>query len=151
MVQSKITAARKKKIKALLSMMNKQNQRLIPVVPPLVEMMDLVTTEEELDYLLQMGTHLHNYEKALKASGMSAYQFQSFFDTMKRKGLVHIEYDETGKEEYRLNAIAVGWYEAGRRRLAAARGRDAGAGVAVGPQSASARSVTPRPCQPGYW
>ena len=111
MVQSKITATRKKKIKALLSMMNKQNQRLIPVVPPLVEMMDLVTTEEELDYLLQMGTHLHNYEKALKASGMSAYQFQSFFDTMKRKGLVHIEYDETGKEEYRLNAIAVGWYE----------------------------------------
>jgi ferredoxin len=43
---------------------------------------------------------------------MSDEKFQSFFETMKRKGLVHIEYDDLGKETYRLNAIAVGWYEA---------------------------------------
>ena len=112
MAQSTMTSARKKKIKTLLSMMNKQNQRFIPIAPPLVEMMDLVTTGEELDYLLQMGTGLFDYEQAAKASKMSDEQFQSFFDTMKRKGLVHIEYDKSGKEEYRLNAIAVGWYEA---------------------------------------
>ena len=38
-------------------------------------------------------------------------KFHSFFDTMQRKGLVHIEHDSSGKEQYRLNAIAVGWYE----------------------------------------
>ena len=112
MAQSTMTSARKKKIKTILAMMNKQNQRFIPIAPPLVEMMDLVTTDEELDYLLQMGTELYDYEQAAKASKMSDEQFQSFFDTMKRKGLVHIEYDKSGKELYRLNAIAVGWYEA---------------------------------------
>jgi len=112
MAQSKMTSTRKKKIKTLLSMMNKQNQRFIPSAPPLVEMMNLVTNDDELDYLLQMGTGLYDYEQAAKASNMSEEQFQSFFDKMKRKGLVHIEHDSNGKEEYRLNAIAVGWYEA---------------------------------------
>ncbi|MCU0599071.1 MAG: 4Fe-4S binding protein [Desulfobacterales bacterium] len=112
MTPSKISSSRKKKIKKLMSMMNKQNQRLIPIAPPLVEMMDLVTTNEEIDYLLQMGTGLFDYKQAAKASNMSDEQFQSFFDTLKRKGLVHIEFDSLGNEEYRLNAIAVGWYEA---------------------------------------
>ncbi|MFC1505079.1 4Fe-4S binding protein [Thermodesulfobacteriota bacterium] len=107
-----MTPTRKKKIKNLLWMMNKQNQRFIPPAPPLVEMMDLVTTEEELDYLLLMGTGWYDYAQALKAGRMPEGQFQAFFDTMQRKGLVHIEYDREGKEKYRLNAIAVGWYEA---------------------------------------
>ena len=112
MEQSKITPARKKKIKTLLSRMNKQNERFFPIVQPLVEMMDLVITDIELDYLLQMGTGLYDYKRAEETSNMSSEQFQSFFDTIKRKGLVHIEFDRNGKEEYRLNAIAVGWYEA---------------------------------------
>jgi ferredoxin len=111
MAQSKINSARKRKIKTLLSMMNKQNVRFIPIAPPLVEMMDLVTTDEELDYLLKMGTGLYNYSQAATGSDMPEEQFQSFFDTMKRKGFIHVEYDNREKEEYRLNAIAVGWYE----------------------------------------
>jgi len=112
MTQSKISSAKKKKIKTVLSMMNKQNERLIPVAPPLVEMMDMVTTDAELDYLLKMDTRLYARDQALMASNMSDSQFEPFFDTMKRKGLVHIEIDSQGNEEYRLNAIAVGWYEA---------------------------------------
>jgi len=112
MAKSKISSARKKKIKTVLSMMNKQNKRFIPIAPPIVEMMDLTTSDDELDYLLQMGTGLYDYEQAVKAGSMSKEQFESFFETMKRKGLVHMEYDSNGKEEYRLNAIAVGWYEA---------------------------------------
>jgi len=111
MEQSKITSARKRKIKTLISMMNKQNQRFIVSAPPLVEMMNLVTSDDELDYLLQMGTGLYNYEQAAKASNMSEEQFQLFFDTMKRKGFIHVEDFSSEKEEYRLNAIAVGWYE----------------------------------------
>lgn len=92
-------------------MMNKQNQRFIVSAPPLVEMMNLVTSDDELDYLLQMGTGLYNYEQAAKASNMPEEQFQLFFDTMKRKGLIHVEDFNSEKEKYRLNAIAVGWYE----------------------------------------
>ena len=102
----------RKKIKTLLSMMNKQNLRFIPIAPPLVEMMNLVTSDDEINYLLQMGTGLYDYERAAKDSGMPEDQFTSFFDEIQRKGLVHIEYDSKGGEKYRLNAIAVGWYEA---------------------------------------
>ena len=112
MEQKKMTSARKKLIKTVLSLMNRQNQRFIPAVRPLVDMMDMVTTDAELDYLAKMGTELYDYDQAVKASHMSNDDFQTFFDTMRRKGLVHSEHDNTGKEVYRLNAIAVGWYEA---------------------------------------
>lgn len=111
MAQIKITSAKKRKIKTLLSMMNKQNVRLIPIAPPLVEMMNLAINDDELDYLLQMGTGLYNYEQAVKTSNMPEEKFQIFFDTIKRKGLIHVEYYASENEEYRLNAIAVGWYE----------------------------------------
>ena len=112
MVQTKIPPARKKKIKKLLSMMNKQNKRFLLIVQPLVEMMDLVVTDVELDYLLKMGAGLYDYNQAEEIGNMSGGQFKTFFETVKRKGLVHIEFDPAGKEKYRLNAIAVGWYEA---------------------------------------
>jgi ferredoxin len=110
MAQSKIPSARKKKIKALLSKMNKQNKRFLPVGPQLAEMINLMTTDEELDYLIKMGTGLYDYKQAKNESSMSEKQFESFFDTMRRKGLVHSEHIN-GKERFRLNAIAVGWYE----------------------------------------
>jgi Pyruvate/2-oxoacid:ferredoxin oxidoreductase delta subunit len=111
MEQLSIPPQRKKKIKKVLSLMNKQNQRLIPVTNPIVEMMDLTTTDEELDYLLAMGTEFFDYEQAGGIGHVPKEKFSSFFDTIKRKGLVHVDQDQTGKEIYRLNAIAVGWYE----------------------------------------
>lgn len=91
--------------------MNKQNKRFIPIAPPIVEMMDLTTSDDELDYLLKMGIGWYGYKQAVKAGGMPEEKFKSFFETMKRKGLVHAEHDSDGMEKYRLNAIAIGWYE----------------------------------------
>ena len=56
-------------------MMNKQNQRLIPIAPQLVEMMDMVTTDQEIDYLLQMGTGLFDYKQALELNDRVALFF----------------------------------------------------------------------------
>lgn len=112
MASSKIPSARKKKIKTLLSMMNRQTQRFIVVAPPMVEMMDMVITDEELDYLLKMGTGLYSRQTAMKAVDMPVKKFNAFFDTLLHKGLLHIEFDADGGRQYRLNAIAVGWYEA---------------------------------------
>lgn len=105
-------SARKKKIKKVLSMMNKQNERFLVVAPPLVEMMNMSTEDSELDFLIQMGTGHYSYEDALKQSRMSHDRFESFFETLQKKGLVHAEKDEEGRRAFRLNAIAVGWYEA---------------------------------------
>jgi len=108
----KMTSARKKKIKTLLARMNKQNQRFIIIAPPLMEMMHMTIEDDELDYLLKMGTGLHSFEQVRKISTFDDDRFQKFFDTLLRKGLVHEEIDNSAKSEYRLNAIAVGWYEA---------------------------------------
>jgi len=111
MAALKISPARKKKIRTLLAMMNKQNKRLIPIAPPLIEMMDLTVTEKELDYLLMMGIKSYDYEVGLNSGNLPDNQFRAFFEEMQKKGLVHVDFDENGKEKYRLNAIAVGWYE----------------------------------------
>lgn len=111
MTQIKMGFARKKKIKALLSMMSKQGYRLIPIAMPLVEMMNLFITDNELDFLLRMGRRLYSYQDGLVAGNMPDEKFQPFFDTLKRKGLIHIEHNCGVEEKYRLNAIVVGWYE----------------------------------------
>jgi len=112
MSKASIPPARKKKIKKLLSMMNKQNDRFFLIAPPLVEMMDISITDAELDFLLKMGFDHYDDETAQSASAMPDAEFEAFFDRIKRKGLVHIESGARGNETYRLNAIAVGWYEA---------------------------------------
>ena len=112
MTNTPIPSVRKKKIKKLLSMMNKQNDRFFLIAPPLVEMMDLSITDAELDFLLKMGFDRYDTETAKSAAAQPDAAFDAFFDPIKRKGLVHIELDEKGNETYRLNAIAVGWYEA---------------------------------------
>jgi ferredoxin len=119
------SAGRRKQIKALLSRMNKQNERFIVVAPPLIDMMDMTIEDQELDFLLQMGTGLKDFDQVRKLSNLSDDRFSRFFDTLKRKGLVHIEFDPNGNETYRLNAIAVGWYEAMMHYLAGKPGERA--------------------------
>lgn len=111
MAKSIIKKGRKKKIRKLLSMMGKQNQRFFPITPPLVEMMDLTISDPELDFLLKMNTTTYSFEQASTASEMSDDQFNRFFKTIKQKGLVDIEYGAFEDVKYSLNAIAVGWYE----------------------------------------
>jgi Pyruvate/2-oxoacid:ferredoxin oxidoreductase delta subunit len=91
--------------------MNKQNLRFILVAPPLVDMMDMVIADDELEFLLKMGTKSYNFDTAQSLSKISGKNFVAFFDQLQRKGLVHIGHDSDGNEEYRLAAIAVGWYE----------------------------------------
>ncbi|MFP4226442.1 MAG: hypothetical protein ACLFRF_06905, partial [Desulfobacterales bacterium] len=55
MTYPSIPPARKKKIKKLLSLMNKQNDRFFLIAQPLVEMMDMSVTDAELDFLLKIG------------------------------------------------------------------------------------------------
>lgn len=111
MPKRRINSTRKKKIRKLLSMMNKQNQRFIPIAPPLIEMMDLVTSEEEIDFLIRMGREPYDFDHAKLQSKMAGDRFTAFFDELQRKGYIHIEGDSEGKERYSLAAIAVGWYE----------------------------------------
>jgi len=111
MTKREIAPERKKHIKKLFSLMNKQNLRFIPIAPPLIDMMDMVIEDEELDFLLKMGTASYSFDKVQSLSEISDSNFQKFFDKLQRKGFVHVEHGSDGNKEYRLAAIAVGWYE----------------------------------------
>lgn len=107
----KPNSTRRKNIKKLLSKMNRQNQRFIPVIPPLIEMMDLIITEEELSYLLQMENDWYDCREAECLAPFKINNFHFFFSTMIGKGLIHVEDRPNGQEIYRLNAILIGWFE----------------------------------------
>ena len=111
MTKREIAPERKKHIKKLFSLMNKQNLRFIPIAPPLIDMMDMVIEDEELDFLLKMGTASYSFDKVKSLAKTSASNFQKFFDKLQLKGFIHVGHGSDGNEEYRLAAIAVGWYE----------------------------------------
>jgi len=107
----KISSEKRRKLKMLAKLMNKQNERFLPIVRPLLEMLNLVLTSEELDYLLLMGTAPQTYEQAASLSTLLEDQFESLFETLQKKGFISIRYTENGEERYILNAILVGWIE----------------------------------------
>jgi len=111
MSKTQIKSSRKKKIRHLISMMNKQNERMMPAAPPLIESIDLVITDEELDYLLRMGVDLYTREQAASLTDMPREQFHDLFESLLARGFVR-KTIQSGKSLYTLNALLVGWFEA---------------------------------------
>ncbi len=108
---NKLTSERKKKIKTLIKLMNSQNERNFPAVLPLIEAMNLVLTPEELDYLVCIGTGIYTYSQASAASTLAGERFEMMFESLKGKGFIKTEYDDSDNEAYTLNPIIVGWIE----------------------------------------
>ncbi|MDY6933817.1 MAG: 4Fe-4S binding protein [Spirochaetota bacterium] len=107
-----ISSERKRKLKNLIKLMNKQNERLFPPVQPLIDSFNLVIDSEELDFLLRMGTDKYTLQEAVSISKMSEDKTKSIINTLIGKGFITIKYNEKSEEHYVLNAIIVGWIEA---------------------------------------
>ncbi|NQT23917.1 4Fe-4S binding protein [candidate division KSB1 bacterium] len=111
MPEIKMTFERKKKLKQLLKLMDKQNERMMPPVKPLIESVDMVITEDELDYLLKVGTDLFTYEQAVSFSNLPEEKFDDLFHSVLVKGFIRKTF-KGDKTLYILNALLVGWFEA---------------------------------------
>jgi ferredoxin len=111
MGKQKMTVKRKKNLRALARLMNKQNVASIPVIQPLLDCFDLVITPEENDFLLRMGTEPLTYEQAASFSELPEESFRPFLEGMLKKGLVWSEFTDEGEELYVLAPILVGWFE----------------------------------------
>ncbi len=103
---------KKRDLRELVLLMNKQNKRPFPPVNSFLKIIDLVLTEDELDLLLHLRTDLYSYEQAAAVSDMNGEKFNSLFESLKQKGFIGTRYTETGEERYTLNPFIVGWYEA---------------------------------------
>jgi ferredoxin len=112
MINNKISLRNKKSdLRKLVTLMNKQNKRYMPPFDPMLEIIDLVITKDELDLLLRMGTNMYSYEQVAALSNMNSDKFNSIFESLKRKAFIGIKNPETSEERYTLHPFVVGWFE----------------------------------------
>ncbi len=111
MAAKEMASGRRKKLRALAEVMNKQNVVPIPITHALLECFDVVITTEEADFLLKVGNEPHTYEELTSLSGLEEKKFRPFLHRQLEKGLIEIYFDEDGKEHFQLPAIAPGWFE----------------------------------------
>lgn len=107
-----LTRQRKIKIKQLLQNMRKQNERTMPTNTALIEAMHMVLEENELDYLLELGTDKYRRAELADFYNGSEEEFDSLLDSLLAKGFLR-PWNKIAEEPlYSLNALLVGWYEA---------------------------------------
>ncbi|MBW1989606.1 MAG: 4Fe-4S binding protein [Deltaproteobacteria bacterium] len=104
-----LSFVRKQKLRALAKLMNQQNEMPIPVVRPLLDIMDLVMNEDETEFLLKAGTQRRTYEELFALSGMKQDEFADLFHGLLDKGLLWER--STTPPTFELAPILVGWME----------------------------------------
>jgi ferredoxin len=91
--------------------MNKRNVRVLPVIPLIIDLMDLMLENDEIDYLTQLSSRDYSYDDLLQLSDKPTEQFECFLDVLRKKGFIMVNIDQKGKEYFGLSPIAVGWVE----------------------------------------
>lgn len=102
---------REKGLRKLAEMMNTRHRHPFPVTTPLLECFDIAISQQELAFLLKMGTEPLSYEKAIALSGMPEDAFRPFFENLARKGLVWPKATAGGEDVFVLPGIMLGWFE----------------------------------------
>jgi len=102
---------RKGDLRKLVTLMNRQNKRFMPPLEPILKIIDLCITPEEIGLLLKMGTDLYSYEQAAALSEMNSEKFNLIFESLKQKAFIGIKNPETSEEKYTLHPFVVGWFE----------------------------------------
>ena len=98
-------------IKKVAYDMNKRNKRLIPVVPPILDMMDIMLENNEVEYLYRLSSRDYSYNHLQKISNKSFDQFNQLLDGLMKKGFLMVNIDYKKNEYYGLMPIVVGWIE----------------------------------------
>ena len=106
-----LSSERKKKLKKLKKLMDRQNERVLPTTTRFLETLNIVIDDAELDYLLSFGTQAHSFEAAAQKSDLPESELKTFLDTLCAKGFIKTIYTENNDEQYVLNAVLVGWFE----------------------------------------
>ncbi len=102
---------RRQRFQQLAQLMRKQSFMMFPVGQKTMEMLDLIVTDQEAEFLLKVGTRGYTEGQLAWLSGMDAASFQPFFQGLLKKGLLSFHGDEPRKRIYHLAAMVVGWVE----------------------------------------
>ena len=105
------TKSRKKNVRRIATEMNRRNERLVPILPLIVDIMDSMLTDDEIEYLTQPNSGDYGYDDLLKLSNKPADKFESFLDVILKKGFIMVNVDKNGRAYFGLSPVAVGWIE----------------------------------------
>jgi ferredoxin len=108
---STITASRSRKLRELANLMNTRHKNPFPVTDALLSCFDVALTEEEVDFLLEMGTEPYTYEQAALKSGLPESLFPAFFESLGKKGLTWPQESKDDRKLFAIPGIMLGWFE----------------------------------------
>lgn len=106
-----IPRERKKQLKKLARLMNKQNKMPVPPMRGIIELLDYDVTDQELDFLLRLGTKARTIEQIASVAGMDMEACEPLVDQFIRRGFLWGEPGVTGSDRIELAPIVVGWLE----------------------------------------
>jgi NAD-dependent dihydropyrimidine dehydrogenase PreA subunit len=107
-----IPLKRKNRLKELVRLMNMQNEMPVMAVRQVVEVLDYDITDEELDFLLQLGTTARTGDEMAALSGMEpGGKCGQILDRLIQKGFIWPEQGDKGRAKMQLAPFAVGWLE----------------------------------------
>ncbi len=111
MLSALSTINRKRIIRNIAIEMNKRNNRLLPVIMPIVNIMDDMLEDDEVEYLSKLDSRDYTYEDMFKLSDKSADKFDEFITRLQKKGFIMVNVDNNNREYFGLSPIVVGWFE----------------------------------------
>jgi hypothetical protein len=91
--------------------MNRQNEMPVLAIPQIVEILDYDLKDEEVDFLLKVGTTARTGEEMAELSGMEPGERGPFVDRLIQKGLLWPEQGVKGRGKIEITPFAVGWLE----------------------------------------
>ena len=106
-----LSSERKKSLRALALLMNKQNEYHLPITGHLINCFDIAISPLETDFLLKVKTKPRTFKQLLKFSELTEEQFSPFINQILNKGLISSQVIKRTKEAYILSPILVGWFE----------------------------------------
>jgi len=102
---------REKTLRKLAEMMNTRHRNPFPISKALLDCFDIAISQQEAEFLIQMGTEPLTRERAAELSGMTGEAFKPFWDNLLKKGLVWPRISADGPDVFMLPGIMLGWFE----------------------------------------
>ncbi|MHA1270864.1 MAG: 4Fe-4S binding protein [Candidatus Helarchaeota archaeon] len=103
---------RKKKLKKLVNICNKHAKFSLPTfIGSLVQAFDTVLNDEEVDFLLKIGTASLTLENLKSQVNLSEADFSRIFNSLINKGILWSNSLETGEIVFEIPPMMLGWFE----------------------------------------
>ena len=100
----KMDSIRKKKLKKLAKMMNKQTTRPVPTfIGATIKVLDSVLTTDEIEFLLAMGTERYKLISLEKLINLPKNEFSKVFNNLLQKGLIWSQPSESNGDLFEIS------------------------------------------------